>query len=203
MRILLRHHVSLHISRDPQLILDILTQAATLILCSEHRQPGFSGAAWSATISEPVSQRLGASIAIVLAVVESAKCAANVIPAICKLYPVMARTAVLAVRAVSDLLTVQDVEGKGAEMLSALLAMIRLALLLVQPGHSDKEVIDAALDNFWMRISPEWYRLVYLSLDPTCINLVSANQIEVDAEREREKEGTGVREQRRRASATC
>jgi hypothetical protein len=83
---------------------------------------------------------------------------------ILSLYPVIARSTSLCLRACGDFLSVPDTSGTGAEMLSTAFNITRLILL-----GKDAEAIGV----FWARTWPDWQRLLNLSNEVNCVNSVS------------------------------
>lgn len=95
------------------------------------------------------------------------------------LYPLLSRATSLCLRAASDYMSLQDVEGHGTFLISLAFMVMRLALLAVRDGpvsNEDREKgagDEDAVDILWTRIWPEWIRLFRLSFDPNCVNGVS------------------------------
>ena len=83
---------------------------------------------------------------------------------ILSLYPVIARSTSLGLRACGDFLSVPDTSGTGAEMLSTAFNITRLILL----GTNVE-----ATGVFWARTWPDWQRLLSLSNEANCVNSVS------------------------------
>ncbi|OXG10991.1 hypothetical protein C366_06495 [Cryptococcus neoformans Tu401-1] len=92
------------------------------------------------------------------------------------LYPLLSRATSLCLRAASDYMSLQDVEGHGTFLISLAFMVMRLALLAVRDGpvsNEDREKgagDEDAVDILWTRIWPEWIRLFRLSFDPNCVN---------------------------------
>ena len=86
---------------------------------------------------------------------------------ITSLYPVIARSTSLCVRACGDHLSVPDTSGSGADMLSTAFNLTRLILL-----GTDVEAIEV----FWARTWPDWQRLLSLSNEANCVNSVSCSR---------------------------
>ena len=93
--------------------------------------------------------------------VSSAKDSSSIL----SLYPVIARSTSLCLRACGDFLSVPDTSGTGAEMLSTAFNITRLILL-----GKDAEAIEV----FWARTWPDWQRLLNLSNEVNCVNSVSS-----------------------------
>lgn len=95
------------------------------------------------------------------------------------LYPLLSRATSLCLRAASDYITLQDIEGHGTSLISLAFTVIRLALLGVRDGPVSNEDGEREADDedavgiLWTRIWPEWIRLFRLSFESNCVNGVS------------------------------
>lgn len=190
-RILLRQHPSLHLPHtEPQHVRDVLLGASSLLLHRDIRSPGALASALSNLSHEAVQTQIDVFTSLLSTPIEfSLNITRN---RLVDQYPILARAIALALRGVADLLAVQDSSGEGAQMLSAVLVVVRLAVYAAdQPAWTEMSAVGQdslygvtgpnreadtveVLDTFWRRISPDWYRLIYLSLDSTCINGVSS-----------------------------
>ena len=80
----------------------------------------------------------------------------------------------LCLRAAADFLSIPDTADDGAELLTIVFAVFRLAILAKQDPASNvrSRAEDGAIEALWAKIWPDWYRLVSLSLDANSINTV-------------------------------
>lgn len=177
--ILLRQHPALISSSiDPNLLLKIFGEAGTLLISAEMAGSGTLAHHVSTITSEAAIVQVGVVIPILLASLDVDMTHAR--RRLIALYPILARATSLCLRASADLLVVQDVEGQGAENLSVVYALFRLALLASRNasdvgcrprnGHGEG---GEGVESLWTRIWPDWFRLLSLSTDSTCINGVS------------------------------
>ncbi|RXK35793.1 hypothetical protein M231_06931 [Tremella mesenterica] len=84
------------------------------------------------------------------------------------LYPIIARVGCLCLKASSDHLLVSD-SGEGAELLSNVFILLRLALLVVKLAqYEDTE--NKGERVLWDRIWSEWSRLLGISMESICVN---------------------------------
>jgi hypothetical protein len=154
--ILNRHHPILNHSIDPETSLALLEQTATLLIQAETSQQGIIGL----HIQALPEQSAQAKCEMFAHLVSSAKDSSLIL----SLYPVIARSTSLCLRACGDFLSVPDTSGTGAEMLSTAFNITRLILL-----GRDQEAIGV----FWARTWPDWQRLLSLSNEAHCVNSVS------------------------------
>ena len=154
--ILSRHHAVLNQTTDPDTSLGLLEQAGIVLLQAEALQPGIIGL----QIQNLPEQSAQAKCEMFAHLALSAKNSTSIL----SLYPVIARSTSLCLRACGDFLSVPDTSGTGAEMLSTAFNITRLILL-----GGDEEVIGA----FWARTWPDWQRLLNLSNEANCVNSVS------------------------------
>ena len=77
------------------------------------------------------------------------------------LIPLLARVLAASFQQVRGMLSEQDLEGHGADILSQIFAILRV----VSTAPS--------VPTLWLRIWPDWQELLHASLDPKCVNGVS------------------------------
>ena len=181
--ILLRVHGSISSGRvAPAILLSIFAGASTLLLRAEAYIPRILAPQLVLMTSEAAIVQLGVFIPILLASLSLTLGDAR--KRLIGLYPVLARSAALCLRASADMLSVADVAGEGAENLSRVFTAFQLAVLAVhEPAASPAEGCvsavsrsvagDDAVDLLWSRIWPDWYRVLSLSIEETCVNAVS------------------------------
>jgi hypothetical protein len=154
--ILARHHPILNHSVDPEISLALLEQAATVLLQAEASQQGIIGL----QIQALPEQSAQAKCEMFAHLVASSRDSSSIL----SLYPNIARSTSLCLRACGDFLSVPDTSGTGAEMLSTAFNVTRLALL---GKHAEASGV------FWARTWPDWQRLLNLSNEINCVNSVS------------------------------
>ncbi|WVR06582.1 hypothetical protein IAU60_003614 [Kwoniella sp. DSM 27419] len=176
-QVLVRTHPMFATSHRPNadISLDIMVQAGTVLCRAEMMTTGAIARSLVDITSEAVSTQVNLFMYILLASLDVPMCSAR--SRITSLYPILARAASLCLRASTDFLTLQDTTGDGAELLSAVFAVFRLSVLALtdpaekQQANESKVTIDEdTMDMLWCRIWPDWYRLLTLSFDSTCIN---------------------------------
>lgn len=186
MALLIRSHPTLRFASDPSTTLSILSQASTLLLKGEMAVPGLLSYQLSTITTEAASIQLGIFVSLLLASLDLSmdKEAGKTILG---LYPIMGRAASLCLRASADLLSVVENGPDGADNLSAVFAVLRVALIAAgsvspagiddqqgrRPAISATRPGDEVIESFWSRIWPDWYRLLTLTVEPTCVNTVS------------------------------
>ena len=173
--LLLRRHPTTNRRLDPELFIGLSSQAAKVLLLAENGVKGVLPTTLARLNEEPAPVQLGAYTTLLFASLDIAL--ENGRERLLSLFPVIARAAHLCLRASSDYLSLQDTGGEGAEMLSGVFALFRLAVLAVNDLESNesansKEAAEAQ-EVIWSRIWPEWERQLALSFEPTCINMVS------------------------------
>lgn len=167
--ILLRSHPTLaSVSINPDELLPILTQAATVLIKADVTRTGTLHENLFALPNEAAIVQLNVFTYILFASVQSNMGENNSIYA---LYPVIARAASVSLRACADYLLIDDASGDGAELLSMVFTILRLVVLLSVTRQDN--LPQQAMAAYWNRISADWLRLVFLSLEGTCINGVS------------------------------
>lgn len=177
MSILLRQHASIASTAiDSGLVLAILGQAGVTLCQAEIAISGTLSQHMGSTVSEAAIIQLRAFIPILLVSLDIPMLQAR--RRLVALYPILARAMSLCLRASADLLGVQDVAGDGAENLSTIFAVFRLALLAAHdpPTTSPSPVslgTEEGVESLWSRIWPDWHRLLSISVEATCVNGVS------------------------------
>ncbi|ORY30604.1 hypothetical protein BCR39DRAFT_529130 [Naematelia encephala] len=171
--ILLRTHPSLTAGDvDAELVLPILQEAASILLKAEMEQPGTRGKALDKIPTEAASVQLGIFTYLLLAQLDTGLDRTN--SSLPQLFPIVGRAMSLCLRACADYLSLEDAGGDGAEMLSLVFVVFRLVILASSAMIPDAEEVrrlqDDAIEMLWMRIWPDWSRLVSLSLDQNCVN---------------------------------
>lgn len=141
---------------EPETSLALLEQSAALLNQAERAQQGTIGHQIQALPEQSAQAKCEMFAHLV--------CADQDSKSIISLYPVIARSTSLCLRACGDFLSVPDTSGNGAEMLSTAFNITRLILL-----GSDVEVNGV----FWARTWPDWQRLLSLSNEANCVNSVS------------------------------
>ncbi|WRT68054.1 uncharacterized protein IL334_005029 [Kwoniella shivajii] len=175
-QILLRSHPTFAIGNiEPEISLGILMQAGTVLCKAEMAVKGIISQSLSNITVEAASTQINSFIYILLASFDLSMGSAR--KRIISLYPILARAASLCLRASADFLTLQDTTGDGAELLSLVFVVFRLSILAlhditpVPQGEIMKsDLKEDAMDIYWSRIWTDWFRLLTISLDPTCIN---------------------------------
>jgi len=189
MLILLRQHPSLSsYSTGPDISLSILDQAATVLLRGDMLVPGILSHHLTSITSEAASTQLGVFVYLFYA--SSTLSMGESRTRLLAVYPILARAVSLSLRGTADLLAVKDLEGSGADMLSLVFTVFRLALIALRDDSGRDGVVypdtqeeasavngegeeDEVMDSLWKRIWPDWYRLLALSVEGTCANMVS------------------------------
>ena len=187
--LLLRQHPSLsRAGIEPDCVLSILERAATIVIRGDMALPGTMDNHLQSIIAEAASTQLG-----VFSYILYASCGVSMGEGrirILSVYPILARAISLSLRGTADLLAVKDLEGAGADQLSVVFTVFRLAMIASRDrigvaGATDAEDesnVSAAssasgeeevVDSLWKRIWPDWYRLLSLSVEKTCVNTVS------------------------------
>lgn len=170
-----RHPVFAEASSDERHAFMVLSQAAAVLIQAEIMVPGSVGSALRPTENEASSAQLGFFAHILSASLDVIMGSAR--NGLRSIYPNIARSTALCLRASADLLTVQDATGSGADYLSTVFIVFRLASLATQDGAAVEggDGVTDSMEIFWSRIWPDLYRLLSLSLEPTCINGVSGS----------------------------
>ncbi|WWD18729.1 hypothetical protein CI109_103183 [Kwoniella shandongensis] len=156
---------------DADMTIGILLQAGTVLCKAEMSAPGVVSQSLQNLTSEAASTQVNVFMFLLLASLDIQMGAAR--KRIVSLYPILARAISLCLRACSDYLTLQDPNGEGAELSSLVFAVFRLAVLAVQAEintGTEGGQSAAAMDTLWKRIWPDWFRIITLSVDPTCVN---------------------------------
>lgn len=151
-----RHHLVLNTAIDPETTLALLEHAATVLIHAEQARQGIIGLQIQALTDQSAQAKCEMFTHLISAAGDSTS--------ILSLYPVIARSTSLCLRACGDFLSVPDTSGNGADMLSTAFNITRLILL-----RSEVEAIRA----FWARTWPDWQRLLSLSNEANCVNSVS------------------------------
>jgi hypothetical protein len=175
LNILLRAHPTVAVLAGPDSTISILESAASVLLKADITQPGILAQTLSVMSAEASSVQLGVFTYLLLASL-GITIGDDARGRLLALYPILARDSSLCLRAAADLLAVQDAAGSGAEMLSVVFVVIRLSLLAAAEPSSVEEGEISHRDEvgaMWNRIWPDWYRLISISLDPSCVNAVS------------------------------
>ncbi|WVF68781.1 hypothetical protein IAT40_003553 [Kwoniella sp. CBS 6097] len=173
-QVLLRTHPTFTVGRaiEPEIMLGILVQSGTVLCKAETSVQGVISQSLSNLTAEAASTQVNVFIFILLASLDVPMNSARA--RILSLYPLLSRATSLCLRASADLLSLQDTTGDGAELLSLVYAVFRLSILALRDegvGHAiGKDAEDDEMDTLWCRIWPDWYRLLTLSLDTTCVN---------------------------------
>jgi hypothetical protein len=182
LNILLRAHPTLAVLAGPDSTISILESAASVLLKADITQPGILAQTLSVMSVEASSVQLGVFTYLLLASL-GITMGDDARRRLLALYPILARDSSLCLRAAADLLAVQDAAGSGAEMLSVVFVVLRLALLattdpvspspLTVSSEQEEGTHRDEVEAMWNRIWPDWYRLISISLDPSCVNAVS------------------------------
>lgn len=175
LNILLRAHPTIAVLAGPDSTISILESAASVLLKADMTQPGILAQTLSVMSAEASSVQLGVFTYLLLASL-GITMGDDARGRLLAMYPILARDSSLCLRAAADLLAVQDAAGSGAEMLSVVFVVIRLSLLAAAEPSSVEERETSQRDEveaMWNRIWPDWYRLISISLDPSCVNAVS------------------------------
>nr|XP_019013028.1 uncharacterized protein I206_02525 [Kwoniella pini CBS 10737]OCF51809.1 hypothetical protein I206_02525 [Kwoniella pini CBS 10737] len=173
-QILLRTHPTFTIGNmEPDVTLAIMLKTATVLCRAEMIVEGIISQSLANITNEAASTQVNLLIFILLSSLDLQMGPAR--KRIISLYPLLSRATSLCLRASADLLTLQDMSGDGAELLSVVFAVFRLALLALrdQTNTGDRirgNIEEDTMDGFWCRIWPDWYRLITISLDSTCVN---------------------------------
>lgn len=149
-------HPVYHAPFEAEVSLSLLGSAASLLLKTEEMDQGSLSRHLSGFTEEGAQTRCELSAHLLL--VESPTTTVS------SLYPNIARSTSICLRAVGDYLSVSDAHGDGADMLTTLFNLIRLVML-----GTDTEAIEV----FWDRTVPDWNRLLTISTETTCVNTVS------------------------------
>ena len=177
--ILFRSHPTLSGSVDTEVGMIIAQQAATILLRAEIVCPGITSQVLKNITSEAAQVQIGSFIYILLASTHTPLGEAR--QRIVSLYPILARGMSLCLQAAADFLIIEDATGDGAELLSVVFAVFRLALAAArdssEEGSSTQGLGDDAVETLWARIWPDWYRLLSLSFNPNSTNGVSLSQV--------------------------
>ncbi|GFZ50618.1 hypothetical protein JCM24511_08376 [Saitozyma sp. JCM 24511] len=172
LNILLRAHPTIAVLAGPDSTISILESAASVLLKADMTQPGILAQTLSVMSAEASSVQLGVFTYLLLASL-GITMGDDARGRLLAMYPILARDSSLCLRAAADLLAVQDAAGSGAEMLSVVFVVIRLSLLAATEPSSVEERETSHRDEveaMWNRIWPDWYRLISISLDPSCVN---------------------------------
>jgi hypothetical protein len=187
MAILIRSHPTLQLAGDPTTTLSILMQVSLLLLRGEIAMPGLLSQQVSTITSEAASTQLGVFTYLLFASL-NVDMGSEAMNTLLGLYPIIGRAASLCLRASADLLSIVEAGSDGADNLSAVFAVLRVALLSTPhmissgfdggggPSGQAATVTaqrDEAIESFWSRIWPDWYRLLALTVEPACVNTVS------------------------------
>ena len=159
--ILNRQHPIFHTPADPETSLALSEQAAAVLIQAEQIRQGTIGLHIQTLHDQAAQARCEMFSHLMYASQRSTS-------SITALYPVIARSTSLCLRACGDFLTVPDTTGNGADMLSAAFNTTRLVLL----GQDDE-----AISVFWARTWPDWQRLLSLSSEANCVNAVSHSMV--------------------------
>lgn len=154
--LLARQHPVYTMPFEPEISLSLLGSAASLLLKAEETDPGTLSRHLSSFAEESAQARCELSAHLLLVEPPSST--------VSSLYPNIARSTSICLRAVGDYLSVTDAHGDGADMLTAMFNLIRLVML-----STDIEAIEV----FWDRTTPDWNRLLTISTETTCVNTVS------------------------------
>nr|XP_019045323.1 hypothetical protein I302_05712 [Kwoniella bestiolae CBS 10118]OCF24253.1 hypothetical protein I302_05712 [Kwoniella bestiolae CBS 10118] len=173
-QILLRTHPTFAVGHlDADVTLAIMMKTATVLCRAEMIVQGIISQNLGNITTEAASTQVNLFIFILLSSLDLQMGPAR--KRIISLYPILARATSLCLRASADFLTLQDTTGDGAELLSVVFAVFRLTILALHDRGTGGNVMmsnmeDDAMDTFWCRIWPDWYRLLTISLDLSCIN---------------------------------
>ena len=140
---------------EPEVSLDLLGSAASLLLLAEEMDRGCLSRHLAGFTDEGAQVRCELSAHLLLVSPSTT--------IFSSLYPNVARSTSLCLRAVGDYLSVTDAQGDGADMLTTLFNLIRLVMLAADPE---------GVEVFWDRIVPDWNRLLSISTEPICVNTV-------------------------------
>lgn len=176
--ILLRQHPAFtSYKQDPHITLEIFDRASHLLLITETHYPGKLGNHLLPILSESLPYQISVFTSLLVSACTTDADDGRA-SSLISLYPVLARVITSTLRQVADLLVISSAEaaGKGAEGLSGIFIITRLALLLPKSCGAGQEEKDAVLGAFWMGISIEWTRLISLTLGSLCVNTVSSIQ---------------------------
>ncbi|OCF37304.1 hypothetical protein I316_01213 [Kwoniella heveanensis BCC8398] len=171
--ILLRTHPTFAVgSIEPETTLGILVTSSMVLCKAEMGVQGTVSQSLGNLTGEAASTQVNVFIFILLASLEVTM--GNARARILSLYPLLSRATSLCLRASADLLSLQDTTGDGAELLSLVYAAFRLSILALRDEGFEQAISkdgeDDGMDTLWCRIWPDWYRLLTLSLDTTCVN---------------------------------
>lgn len=150
-----RRHPVYETTTEAEASLSLLGNAAALLLKAEVTTPGSLSRHLCTFTEEGAQARCELFAQLLLVQISTVS--------LSSLYPIIARSTSLCLRAVGDYLSVTDAEGDGADMLTTVFNLIRLVLL-----GTDHDAIEV----FWDRISPDWHRLLTISTENTCVNTV-------------------------------
>ncbi|EIW67516.1 hypothetical protein TREMEDRAFT_64098 [Tremella mesenterica DSM 1558] len=189
--ILLLRHPTLLRPLDPETLFSILIQSSSILLLSESILPGSLPQILTKIIDEPALIQLKMYNMLLLSSIYQSEPKFSPTnpslsyphnpsfiqhPQIARksligLFPIIARVGCLCLKASSDHLLVSD-SGEGAELLSNVFILLRLALLVVKLAqYEDTENTGERV--LWDRIWSEWSRLLGISMESICVNTVS------------------------------
>jgi hypothetical protein len=174
---LLRTHSALVASAGSDQTLSILLNAGSVLVTAETVQAGALAQSISGITAEAAALQLGVFTYILFASLDVTMGEAR--PRLLSLYPLLARVMSLSLRASADFFSVQDAAGEGAGLLSVVFVTIRLALLAtVEPVSSRHDLAGVEwMELLWKRVWPDWFRLISLSLDSSCVNAVRPSRV--------------------------
>ncbi|WWC96533.1 hypothetical protein V866_003401 [Kwoniella sp. B9012] len=173
-QILLRTHPTFAVGQlDADVTLAIMKKTATVLCKAEMIVQGIISQNLGNITSEAASTQVNLFIFLLLSSLDLQMGPAR--KQIISLYPLLARATSLCLRASADFLTLQDTSGDGAELLSVVFVVFRLTILAVHDSEAGSSTLmsnmeEDAMDTFWCRIWPDWYRLLTISLDSSCVN---------------------------------
>ncbi|OCF56840.1 hypothetical protein L486_05695 [Kwoniella mangroviensis CBS 10435] len=173
-QILLRTHPTFAVGQlDADVTLAIMMKTATVLCKAEMIVQGIISQNLGNIITEAASTQVNLFVFLLLSSLDLQMGPAR--KRIISLYPLLARATSLCLRASADFLTLQDTSGDGAELLSVVFVVFRSTVLALHDSEAGSSTLmsnmeEDAMDTFWCRIWPDWYRLLTISLDSSCIN---------------------------------
>jgi hypothetical protein len=187
MAILVRSHPTLPLASEPDVTLSILARASVLLIKGEIAVPGLLSQRLSTLTAEAASTQLAVYTSLLLGSID-VNMDQEASRTLLALFPIIGRSASLCLRASADLLSIVEAGSDGAENLSAVFTVSRVALLAARssvltgdevheggtPSIMASKEGEEVVESLWSRIWPDWYRLLALSVEPACVNTVSS-----------------------------
>ncbi|KIR32183.1 hypothetical protein I352_05415 [Cryptococcus deuterogattii MMRL2647] len=174
-QLLLKGHPTLESNlMSAEMVLGILNEAGMVLCQAEMVVPGAISRDLIQLTLNPASSQVNFFLYLLLSSLDLRMGRAR--SRLLSLYPLLSRATSLCLRAASDYITLQDIEGHGTSLISLAFTVIRLALLGVRDGPVSNEDGEREADDedavgiLWTRIWPEWIRLFRLSFESNCVN---------------------------------